>query len=97
MLEEAGIGVAYHPQYVETATVADKVIEDNCMAPLLDIAQASPERVNKRWPTKSQALNIGLGSLAALATAGLVYLAVRQVGKVFRGSPECDEKALKPA
>lgn len=97
LLQDAGIGVAYHPQYVEAATVSDKVIEDNCMAPLLDIAQASPEKVRKRWPTKSQAVNIGLGGLAAIATAGLVYLAARQVSKAFRSADDCDKKSLKPA
>lgn len=96
MLQEAGIGVAYHPQYVEAATVADKIIEDICMAPLLDIAVASPEKNVIRWPTKKQVRNIGLGSLAALATAGLIYLAARQVRKAFQ--PDCaDEPQLKPA
>ncbi|RPD40119.1 glycosyltransferase [Chitinophaga barathri] len=96
MLQEAGIGVAYHPQYVEAATVADKIIEDVCMAPLLDIAVASQEKNIIRWPTKKQVRNIGLGSLAALATAGLIYLAARQVRKAFQ--PDHDEDTqLKPA
>ncbi len=84
MLEKAGIGVAYHPQFVEAETVADKVIEDICMAPLLDIAQAGPARQNMRWPSKQQVRNIGLGSLAVVATAGLLYLAARQIRRALR-------------
>lgn len=83
MLEKAGIGVAYHPQLVEVGFMADKVIEDPCMAPLLDIAQASPVKNGRRWPSKRQMRNIGLGSLAVVATAGLLYLAARQVKKAM--------------
>lgn len=83
MLEKSGIGVAYHPQLVEVGFMADKVIEDPCMAPLLDIAQASPVKNGRRWPSKRQMRNIGLGSLAVVATAGLLYLAARQVRKAM--------------
>ncbi|WP_343305080.1 glycosyltransferase [Chitinophaga niabensis] len=99
MLQEAGVGVAYHPQFVEVETMADKVIEDICMAPLLDIAQAgSAARRSNRWPSKKLMRNIGIGSLAAVATAGLVYLAAKQIKKAFEtDSDDVDVKALKPA
>lgn len=97
MLQQAGIGVAYHPQFVEVETLADKVIEDPCMAPLLEIAQAGPEKRNIRWPSKRQVRNIGLGSIAVVATAGLLYLAARQIRKAVKPCAEDDVKKLRPA
>ncbi|WP_198673900.1 glycosyltransferase [Chitinophaga alhagiae] len=95
LLRDAGVGVAYHPQFVDAETMADKIIEDICMAPLLDIAQASPQRQGNKWPSKRQVRNIGIGSLAVVATAGLLYLAARQIRKAIR--PDDDElPALKP-
>ncbi|MGX5818447.1 HAD-IB family phosphatase [Chitinophaga lutea] len=94
MLQDAGIGVAYHPQFVDAETVADKVIEDVCMAPLLEIAQAGPARTDGQWLSKRQVRNIGLGSLAVVATAGLLYLAARQIRKALK--PD-EATALKPA
>lgn len=83
LLAEAGIGVAFCPQYrgeiVEK--VADKIISGLSLAPLLDIAQASPSKFGIKLPaiSKKQARNIGVGSLVSLAGAGLIYLAVRQL------------------
>jgi glucosyl-3-phosphoglycerate synthase len=83
LLTEAGIGVAFCPQYrgeiVEK--VADKIISGLSLAPLLDIAQASPAKFGIKLPaiSKRQARNIGVGSLVGLAGAGLIYLAVRQL------------------
>ncbi|MGO4289461.1 glycosyltransferase [Chitinophaga sp. RAB17] len=83
LLAEAGIGVAFCPQYrgeiVEK--VADKIISGLSLAPLLDIAQASPSKFGIKLPaiSKKQARNIGVGSLVGLAGAGLIYLAVRQL------------------
>jgi glucosyl-3-phosphoglycerate synthase len=83
LLAEAGIGVAFCPQYrgeiVEK--VADKIISGLSLAPLLDIAQASPAKFGIKLPaiSKKQARKIGVGSLVGLAGAGLIYLAVRQL------------------
>ena len=85
LLTEAGIGVAFCPQYFGNAVekVADKIITGHSLAPLLDIAQASPAKFGIKLPaiSKKQARNIGVGSLVGLAGASLLYLAVRQLRK----------------
>nr|WP_295868911.1 HAD-IB family phosphatase [uncultured Chitinophaga sp.] len=84
LLTEAGIGVAFCPQYQRAYVekVADKIITGLSLAPLLDIAPASPSK-KFRLPaiSKKQARNIGIGSLVGLAGAGLVYFAMRQLSK----------------
>ncbi|MBO9729163.1 MAG: glycosyltransferase [Chitinophaga sp.] len=81
LLTEAGIGVAFCPQYrgeiVEK--VADKIISGLSLAPLLDIAQAGPGKFKLPAISKKQARKIGVGSLVGLAGAGLIYLAVRRL------------------
>jgi len=85
LLNEAGIGVAYCPQFIHPTVekVADKIITGPGLTALLKIAQASPAKFSLRLPTisKQQAKRIGIGSLVCLASAGLVYLAVRQAKK----------------
>lgn len=82
LLTDAGIGVAFCPQYQRAYVekVADKIITGLSLAPLLDIAPASPSK-KFRLPviSKKQARNIGIGSLVGLASAGLVYFAMRQL------------------
>lgn len=82
LLTEAGIGVAFCPQYRGNAVekVADKIISGLSLAPLLDIAQASPAKFGIKLPaiSKKQARNIGVGSLVGLAGAGLIYLLTRE-------------------
>ncbi|CAL1521460.1 HAD-IB family phosphatase [Chitinophaga sp. MM2321] len=91
LLTEAGIGVAFCPQYQRAYVekVADKIISGLSLAPLLDIAQASPAKFKIRLPniSKKQARNIGLGSLVGLAGAGLLYFAVKQMRK--KTAPVC--------
>jgi len=81
LLAEAGIGVAFCPQYrgeiVEK--VADKIISGLSLAPLLDIAPASPAKFKLPAISKKQARKIGVGSLVGLAGAGLIYFAMRQL------------------
>jgi hypothetical protein len=83
LLSDAGIGVAFCPQYRGNAVekVADKIISGISLIPLLDIAQASPAKFGIRLPTisKKQARRIGVGSLVGLAGAGLIYFALRQM------------------
>ncbi|MEC5148170.1 glycosyltransferase [Chitinophaga sp. 212800010-3] len=83
LLSDAGIGVAFCPQYRGSAVekVADKIISGISLIPLLDIAQASPAKFGIRLPTisKKQARRIGVGSLVGLAGAGLIYFALRQM------------------
>jgi len=83
LLQKAGIGVAYNSDDYFIEKVADKIIPGPWMEPLLDIAQAGPEKFRLRLPaiTKKQARRIGVGSLIGLASAGLVYLAARQMNK----------------
>lgn len=90
LLQSAGIGVAYGQANFVVQKVADKLIPGPWMAPLLDIAQASPARFKLRMPaiSKKQARRIGVGSLVGLASAGLVYLAVRQLRKSMNGKTE---------
>ncbi|UYQ93129.1 glycosyltransferase [Chitinophaga horti] len=75
MLRESGIGVAFDPQDEEVVAVADKVIRGEHLAPLLEIAQAGPDKLKPK--VKTRARRIGVGSLICLASAGLLYLAVR--------------------
>ncbi|MCW3462779.1 glycosyltransferase [Chitinophaga nivalis] len=90
LLIEAGIGVAFCPQYqrAHVEKVADKIISGLSLAPLLDIAQASPAKFGIKLPviTKKQARNIGVGSLVGLAGAGLLYLAIKQIRKKHTAS-----------
>lgn len=83
LLSEAGIGVAFCPQYPGNVVekVADKIISGLSLAPLLDIAQASPAKFGIKLPaiSKKQARTIGVSSLIGLAGAGLIYFAVRQI------------------
>ncbi len=83
LLKEAGIGVAFDSRVPFIEKVADKIIPGPYLAPLLSIAQASPEKFRLKLPpiSKKQARRIGIGSLMALAGAGLVYLAARQLRK----------------
>jgi hypothetical protein len=83
LLEDAGIGVAFDAVNYDTEKIADKIIPGPWMEPLLQIAQASPEKFKLRLPaiSKKQAKRISVGSLIGLASAGLVYLAARQINK----------------
>ena len=83
LLKEAGIGVAFDSVVPYVEKVADKIIPGPYRAPLLSIAQAGPEKFRLKLPpiSKKQAKRIGIGSLVALAGAGLVYLAARQIKK----------------
>lgn len=83
LLDEAGIGVAFDAVSPDIEKVADKIIPGPWMEPLLQIAQASPEKFKLRLPaiSKKQARRIGVGSLIGLASAGLIYLAARQIRK----------------
>jgi glucosyl-3-phosphoglycerate synthase len=83
LLQKAGVGVAFDAKDECIEKVADKIIPGPWMEPLLDIAQASPEKFRIRLPaiTKKQARRIGVGSLIGLASAGLFYLAARQINK----------------
>ncbi|SFD28164.1 Phosphoserine phosphatase [Chitinophaga sp. CF118] len=83
LLQKAAIGVAFNADDDCIEKVADKIIPGPWMEPLLDIAQASPEKFRIRLPAinKKQARRIGVGSLIGLASAGLLYLAARQIGK----------------
>jgi len=83
LLKESGIGVAFDSQVACIEKVADKIIPGPYMLPLLSIAQASPEKFRIKLPpiSKKQVRRIGIGSLVALAGAGLVYLAARQIKK----------------
>jgi len=83
LLKEAGIGVAFDTQVECIEKVADKIIPGPYMSPLLSIAQAGPEKFRLKLPpiSKKQVRRIGIGSLVALAGAGLVYLAARQMKK----------------
>ncbi|MFY0252715.1 glycosyltransferase [Chitinophaga sp. 30R24] len=81
LLIEAGVGVAFCPLYRGEAIekIADKIISGLSLAPLLDIAQASPKKFKLPPISKKQARNIGVGSLVGLAGAGLLYFAMRQL------------------
>lgn len=83
LLETAGIGVAFDSVDTRTERIADKIIPGPWMEPLLQIAQAGPEKFRIRLPaiSKKQARRIGVGSLIGLASIGLVYLAARHIGK----------------
>ncbi|SHM60195.1 glycosyltransferase [Chitinophaga sp. CF418] len=83
LLEDAGIGVAFDAVSPDIEKVADKIIPGPWMEPLLQIAQASPEKFKLRLPaiSKKQARRIGVGSLIGLASAGLLYFAARQISK----------------
>lgn len=87
LLRQAGVGVAFNSHVLYIEKVADKIITGDGMAPLLSIAQASPEKFRLRLPaiSKKQVRNIGIGSLVALASAGLVYLAAKQIRKSVNG------------
>ena len=83
LLEAAGIGVAFDAVDNRIERIADKIIPGPWMEPLLEIAQASPEKFRIRLPaiSKKQARRIGVGSLIGLASVGLMYLAARHIGK----------------
>ncbi|WP_295120292.1 glycosyltransferase [uncultured Chitinophaga sp.] len=87
MLRESGIGVAFDPQDEEVCAVADKIIRGGQLAPLLDIAQASPEKTAQKWSDRKSLRRIGVGSLIGLATAGLLYLAVKSLGSAKEPQP----------
>src|SRR5690606_32090531 len=86
LLKEAGIGVVFDSLAPGMEKIADKLITGPYLSPLLSIAQASPEKFRLKLPpiSKKQARRIGIGSLVVLASAGLVYLASRQIGKQQR-------------
>lgn len=81
LLRASGIGVVYDSQKPEIQKIADKLITGPYLSPLLEIAQAGPEKFRLKLPaiSKKQARRIGIGSLVVLASAGLVYLAARQI------------------
>jgi phosphoserine phosphatase len=81
LLRTSGIGVVYDSQAPGIEKIADKLITGPYLSPLLDIAQASPEKFRLKLPaiSKKQVRRIGIGSLVVLASAGLVYLAARQI------------------
>jgi glycosyltransferase involved in cell wall biosynthesis len=81
LLRASGIGVVYDSQKPEIQKIADKLITGPYLSPLLEIAQAGPEKFRLKLPaiSKKQAKRIGIGSLVVLASAGLVYLAARQI------------------
>ncbi|HVI46266.1 MAG TPA: HAD-IB family phosphatase, partial [Chitinophaga sp.] len=56
LITEAGIGVAFCPQYQRAYVekVADKIISGLSLAPLLDIAQASPSKFGIKLPAISK-------------------------------------------
>ncbi|GAA0528295.1 glycosyltransferase [Chitinophaga japonensis] len=83
LLKEAGIGVVFDSLAPGMERIADKLITGPYLSPLLSIAQASPEKFRLKLPpiSKKQARRIGIGSLVVLASAGLVYLASRQIKK----------------
>lgn len=81
LLRASGIGVVFDSQKPEIQKIADKLITGPYLSPLLEIAQAGPEKFRIKLPaiSKKQARRIGIGSLVVLASAGLVYLATRQI------------------
>jgi glycosyltransferase involved in cell wall biosynthesis len=83
LLRASGIGVVFDSQKPEIQKIADKLITGPYLSPLLEIAQAGPEKFRLKLPaiSKKQARRIGIGSLVVLASAGLVYLAARQLSK----------------
>jgi phosphoserine phosphatase len=92
LLRDAGIGVVFDSQAPGIEKIADKLITGPYLSPLLSIAQASPERKFRlKLPSvsKKQARRIGIGSLVVLASAGLVYLAARQLSKKQAVTDNC--------
>ncbi|RFS22514.1 glycosyltransferase [Chitinophaga silvatica] len=83
LLMRAGVGVAFCPQPCGGAVekVADKIIYGLSLHGLLEIAPASSKNLKLPSINKRQAKRIGIGSLVALAGAGVLYLAIRQMKK----------------
>lgn len=91
LLQEAGIGVAFCPQYHRpfVEKVADKIISGASLLPLLDIAQASPAKFKLPAISKRRARQIGIGGAVALASAGLLWLVFREMNRRRKTAP-CD-------
>lgn len=84
MLRESGIGVAFDPQDEEVCAVADKIVHGGYLAPLMEIAQAGPDKV--KAVTRKRKIGLGV-SLVCLASAGLLYMAARSLSRSREPQP----------
>ncbi|WP_291914342.1 glycosyltransferase [Chitinophaga sp. CB10] len=96
LLVNAGIGVAFCPQYQRSAVekIADKIITGLSLQPLLEIVpdvapvkkgiKIPPIKIDKRKATK-----IGIGSLVGLGAASLLYLALRSRSSAKKAQAAC--------
>jgi glucosyl-3-phosphoglycerate synthase len=77
LIEQAGIGISYHPSDAQASDRADHIIINNYLAPMLQFAQLTPskEAYHRKLQKWKQRLHyLGWGGLAMVATGCLILI-----------------------